>query len=491
MKKILLIIIWLLVLFPSSLNADSEVWGVAKKWFTTFSKKISLKYSNEKQLVYFKWFSVKLNHLLATKDFSEVQINLVNDLIILSNEKVFIIEKNNLEKPSKIILKTNKLLSDFKLFSYNKKNIFIENWIWYSYIFDSHLTFPKWTIIKKEDLSFNKIDSNSSLVFLREDNALWFANNYTKIKLISDDIIYWIPDKFNFLSEVRDDKRKLVNETNESFLSLKLKARELTKWKTEKEKIEILYKYVLENIEYPASFSLKDYEIFSGINTYENKSWVCEWYTKILMYMLNFAWISDVEVLRWYVLDAQDFPKVWHAWLKIWDIYYDPTFDDPIWQKETRTYSKYRYFWLPYDLFYANRYTFEKIPNYLKEESLDYRKKYITKKITPLISKYRYSNYNILKPYTLKLDHWIDIEKKLDIEDLKKIMDSYKVENFVFKKNGVSKSIKTLQYYKLTNLQVNSILDQLNYNLYWHYLFEWKLENWTSEYRLAYNVKFN
>jgi len=30
------------------------------------------------------------------------------------------------------------------------------------------------------------------------------------------------------------------------------------------------------------------------------------------------------------VIDAADFPNIGHAWLRIDDKYYDPTFDDPV-----------------------------------------------------------------------------------------------------------------------------------------------------------------
>lgn len=49
-----------------------------------------------------------------------------------------------------------------------------------------------------------------------------------------------------------------------------------------------------------------------------------------MLYMLNYAGVHDVEVIRGHVIDAQDFPTIGHAWIRIGDRYYDPTFDDPI-----------------------------------------------------------------------------------------------------------------------------------------------------------------
>ena len=80
------------------------------------------------------------------------------------------------------------------------------------------------------------------------------------------------------------------------------------------------------------------------------------------MYMLNFAWVSDTEVIRGFVIDATDFPEIWHAWVRIWNKYYDPTFDDPIGQKDTKKLENYKFFRLPKDLFYTNRFTYDDTP---------------------------------------------------------------------------------------------------------------------------------
>ena len=489
-KKILICTILIISILPSQLNASNETSDVAKKWFTNFSKNIDKKYNHDKKIIYFKWFNDKLNYLLWVKKFNEPQKKLINDLIKLSNEYSFKEIKKEKEKSSKIILKTNSLINTFNTFSYNEDHIFLENWIWYTYKFDWHLTFPKWVEVKKSDLSFNKITPSKSLVFLKEDNTLWFVNDYKKIKLISDSIIYWIPWKYNFLKEIKDDKKKIVQETDKVFQSLKEKTIELTKWKTKEEKIKTIYNYILSNVKYTDNFTLQDWRIFSWVETYTNKDWVCEWYVKMFLYMLNFANINNSEVIRWYVIDAQDFPKVWHAWLRIWNRYYDPTFDDPIWQTETKKYTDYKYYNLPKDLFYTNRYDFDKIPEVLKTKNLEFRKEIIVKNTLPLISKYKKSWYNILKPYIWKEKHWIKLDKKLDINDLKKITHYHTVENFKFTRNWTKVSIKSLQYYKITDSWVDDLMEQINYNLNWYYLFKWKLENWDYEYRVGYNVKF-
>jgi predicted enzyme involved in methoxymalonyl-ACP biosynthesis len=126
-KKIILFITLITFLIPTSLHADNEVSSLAQNWFTTFSNKIKIKYSSEKEILYFESFSKRLEDLLATRDFNEVQIDLVEDLIKLSNEFVFTHKRYKEEIGTKIILKSNPILKDFRFFSYNKEHIFLDN----------------------------------------------------------------------------------------------------------------------------------------------------------------------------------------------------------------------------------------------------------------------------------------------------------------------------------------------------------------------------
>jgi hypothetical protein len=487
-KKIFISSILFISLFQLS-HADNWNNTVAKKWFDSYSKKISIKYNIKNEIIYFEWFSDKLNDILAKNKFKSEQLNLVKDLIKLSNEYIFNLELTEKERNSKDKLKSNQLVKDFKYISYNEDNIFLENWVWYTYSFDKHLKFPEWKNISFEELKFNNIYPNSTIVFLKENNTLWFAIKYKKLKLITDSIIFWIPNKYNFLKEIKDDKISIDYDTDELFKNLKQESIKLTDWKIQSLKIKSIYDYVLNNVEYPKTFSQADSNLYSWIDTYKNKLWICSWYSKMFMYMLNFSNISNTEVVRWFVLDAQDFPKIWHAWIKIKDNYYDPTFDDPIWNTETKTYEKYNYFSLPKDLFYTNRYDYNKTPEYLKEKDLDFRRNFITKNIIPLLPKYKNSGYNLLKPYLLKLNKWIAIDKNIDIEDLKKIMGYYEVIDNQFIQKWIKKTIiKPYNYYTIEDNSIESLLSQIGYNFDWYYLFKFILQNWEYKYWLAYGV---
>ena len=491
MKILIKILLLTFFLAPISANA-ADINPVAEKWFKTFSTKIITKYNTDNEIKYFKWFSEKLNKLKITKKLTSAQTWLVNDLITLSNELLFKITLENKEKNNKKTISNLNYLKNFKYKSYNDEHLFIKDWIWYTYIFDNHLYFDETNSkLNISTLNNNNIYSSNSIVFIRDDWKVWFINKFKTRKLITDDIIKWISWKYNFLLELRDDKKKLNYETDEVFKSLKKIVKNITTWKNKEDKIKILYEYVIEHVKYKEDFTFDQANFFSWIHTFATWDWVCEWYVKLYLYMLNFSWIDDVRAIRWYVLDAPDFPDIWHAWISIWNFYFDPTFDDPIGQTKTKKFKEYKYYNLPYDLFYTNRYTFEKIPSFLKSKSLEYRKTFINKRIASLLSKYKNSWYNLLKPFLFKQANNIIISKDLDLLDISKIIWIYNVNNWSFIKNWVKKNISNIKYYSVNNENINWIIDQLNYELDWCYLFYWKLDNWNFEYRLAYDIKIN
>jgi hypothetical protein len=207
-----------------------------------------------------------------------------------------------------------------------------------------------------------------------------------------------------------------------------------------------------------------------------------------MTYMLMFAWINDVEVIRWYVIDAQDFPDVWHAWVRIWGKYYDPTFDDPVWAIENKKAKDYKYFNLPEDLFYTNRYNEKQLPESIKTLSLEKRKKLILQNIYSISEKYKDSDYKLLKLIKFKKNHNIRYDEKITLVNFSKIIPKRSVSNFNFIENWVKKRIIRLSFYSIDTFDLEILLEQLDYNLNWYYFFEWYDKDWESFYRLGYNV---
>ena len=288
------------------------------------------------------------------------------------------------------------IFNSFKIKLLKDNNLVLENWVWYTYIFTKYQWYWKWMIPNENDLIDWWIDKETTILLLDDIQWTTFVKDYKKVKLISDSIISDIKNKQVFLNELADDKKYLSDDTDVLFTQLKTDTINLTLWENEYTKIQKIYDYILKNVSY-SKFDINNKYIFSWIYTYKNKSWICTWYSKLDLYMLSFAWVSNAKVIRWNVVDALDFPNIWHAWIQIWSNYYDPTFDDPIWNINTKTESEYKYFWLPKDLFYTNRFNYWTLPENLKTANLEDRKNYVTNELTKLQEKYSWSNYNLLK----------------------------------------------------------------------------------------------
>ncbi len=374
----------------------------------------------------------------------------------------------------------------FKIKVLKNNNLVLEKWIRYTYVYSQYKNFWKWVIPSEADLSRSGLNKNTTVLLL--DNA-WasFAVDYKKVKLISDNIISNIANKQEFLRQLIDDKRYLHNDTDELFKSLKNTTQNLTSGSSRATKISKIYAYILRNISYSTNFSISNKNIFSWILTYKNKVWICWGYTKLNLYMLSFAWVSDARVVKWYVIDAPDFPSIWHSWVQIGYQYYDPTFDDPVWASKTKSAYEYKYFGLPRDLFYTNRFNYWTLPGHLKTASLSSRKDLIKENIAKLANKYKDRNYILIKPFSFRTANNLTSTEKITIEKIKKIIPSYEVNWFKFTQDGITKTIANIDYYTVDDNNLEPLLEQLNYNIDWYKLFKW--DDWS--YRLAYNTNIN
>jgi len=517
-KKIISLLI--IILLTSSIFIQTTIaYQVSNKNIQKAYNKLIIKVikkylTNNKRLTFLKKLDNSLKKILKTKKIWTKKTTLIKDLIYLNNlqinsylssntknsqiENNKIFEKKLKENSNKEKIDSYPISKYFKNISYNKNHIFLENWVWYTYIFEKYLWFND---VNNEDIvlqiiNHHNINTKKDLLFFREDWKLWFVKEweYKKIKLVSNSVIKNISNKYVFLKTIKKDKEYVVKETDNLFLELKKQSIFLTKWLNKDEKIKVIYNYILENISYTKGINFnninKNKKVSSGIETYRNKNWVCEWYVRLFMYMLNFAWISNTQVILWYVVDAKDFPNLWHAWIRIEDLYYDPTFDDPIWTKKTKQLNEYKFFALPYDLFYTNRFLDEDLPEFLKTRSINYRKKFVNSRINNLLKKYKNNDYLLLKPFRFKSKYNISFNESIKLDNLTKILPLYEVSDFSFKKNWVLKNIKKFKYFSIKEDTLEQLIAQLSYNLDWYYYFKWDLWKGKYEYRLGYDVEF-
>lgn len=448
----------------------------------------NLKIKNIEKALIVKKFSSSINSNNSNLLYTSKSDN--KDQVSINKANIYEINHNKEIDFRKSLINKYSYTKYFKNISYTKNHIFLENWVWYTYLFNNYNYFPTTWNVTKSDLEYNNINLDKDLLFVTKKNTLWFVKNPKKVKLISDYIISDIDNKYYFLEELKDDlKNAWSKDYDNDFIKLKSLSKSITYNLSNNSKIKNIYNYILNNVEYSSTVDFDNYKIFSWIETYKNKDWICEWYVKMMSYMTLFAWINDVEVIRWYVIDAKDFPKVWHAWLRIWTEFYDPTFDDPIGAKEAKNYSDYKYFKLPKDLFYTNRYDELDLPKYIKSLSLDDRKKIIQKNLNNLLVKYQDYDYKLLDLLKFKKTYKINYDEKITLDNFTNILPLKVVSNFTFLENWSKKQIYKFKYYNLNNDNIENIIEQLDFNIVWYYYFKWLNDNWTFDYKLAFDVK--
>lgn len=369
------------------------------------------------------------------------------------------------------------------------KNFFEENGIYYTlnftnyYVIHDNYGFYAW------DNIFASWWSEQKYFFYKSSNgAYWIIIDYQKIKLINASIINNIVNKEKFLSVIVDDKKYIHKETDAIFNSIKSTTQKVISWETDvSKKIEKIYAWIIENIDYSKEIDLNNPKIFSWIWIYNDKEWVCDGYAKLFMYMLLFAGFDDVELIKWFVIDVPDFPELGHSWVRIGDLYYDPTFDDPIGSEEPIPRKYYQYFALPQDLFYTNRYNTSDFPIYIKDLSVEKREEIVRRNISFAFERYKDNNYYLLAMSVIKYNHGISLEKTLIKEDLKKILPYYEVsKQGTFIEDGKTKIVDYIYYYTIDkNINIEDFFESFHYEIDDFHLFIRTTENNKVEYRIA------
>lgn len=190
------------------------------------------------------------------------------------------------------------------------------------------------------------------------------------------------PNKNFILLEILQAKQKIgTGEVQKQMDSMKKKVQELTKWaKTNDQKLSKIYERIVTNITYDHNRKndrSKLYENNVGILTYRNKKWICGGISNVFWLMAFYAWETDIKHEEGRAIDREA-----HAWIKIANFYYDPTFD--IWIRSygtTKPWQHY-YFKLPKNIINLDRNTIGQAST-SKEEKLkqakELQKKYKNK----------------------------------------------------------------------------------------------------------------
>jgi hypothetical protein len=237
----------------------------------------------------------------------------------------------------------------------------------------------------------------------------------------------------------------------------------------------------------------KNKQVFSWILSFKNTDSVCDWYVKLFAYMLLFSGIEDFEIKKWYVFNSKDFPYIGHAWIKIWDKYYDPTFDDPIWNKWEIKKEDYLYFWLDKELFYTNRFEYKDKEIFFEEYkkySLEQRDLIVEKNLFDLSEKYK--NTNLVKTIFYKKELWFEAWEKITIEKLKTKLKYFEVDkNYSFiDEKGKKRKIYKIEYFEINDKNAWLLLKQIKEKFLKSYLLKFEQKNGSFLYYLAFTLDY-
>lgn len=248
---------------------------------------------------------------------------------------------------------------------------------------------------------------------LTQPTTWTIMNSNSGIKVLNDFKIYDIPisvptsNKKLVLDSIAEDtihyySWTINTKSKEIFEEIRGLTNDIVKGKnTDDEKILAIYSWIAKNVSYDKNVSNAienwtlnlddvssdfDKNIFSWLWTFYYRSWVCQGYTKLFAYMLSVAWVNDVDIEFWSANNGKWY--IPHAWVRIWNYYYDVTFDDNN-NGGTRPFIWYK---LPKEIIYATRSYWNDVS--WRVASKEQLQEKLTLELTPLLWKYG-NQYNI------------------------------------------------------------------------------------------------
>lgn len=388
-------------------------------------------------------------------------------------------------------------LSDYAKWFVNKDEPFLLIWKnYYALDFSYYYSFREaYNWFYPSDKIWGK-KINDLVFLLNENRELIYTASYSLNKIIWGDFIKNILTHRNYIISLLSERvwyySNAIN-TEDVMWRIQKKTLELIKnKKTDEQKIKEIYGFILEHYTYDSAWLARGYKpVFSAIWTYDSQKWVCDAYTRLFVYMLGFAGISDdIEIKSGYVLKEEVYDDYSHAWVKIWDYYYDPTFDDPIGNTKTREEEDWLYYKLPEELIYAARINWTNVSNSVKNMTYAQRTKYIEKRYFDLLSNENYKDYNLLQPFLVMKESWIEPWEKITIDKLKNAISYWEYNGVELVIDWEKRPPVFIKYYEIKDDFSNFLesVQATNKDLDDLVLIKWRKNNWISEYRLVYEM---
>lgn len=470
MKKI--IIALLLCIFTFEANAidlqTKKATGIYQKIFTKFWWG-----KTDESIQKLKEIQKLLQKVTYEKKLRTEVAQLISDIKKLNNEKIFNLERKKIKEKSERKFVYTRNVDYFTKKIYSPDFLILEDGVWYTYVFSEKKYFDRIDDYRVENYKHHNFDPYTTLVYY-DDDRFYLVDDYKKLRLVSDNLISGIANKQQILELLRDYKKIDPREENidSIFRAIKSTSEKITKnATTDKEKIEKLYSYIINSIQYTSDVKDTDREPFSWIKTFVNKDWVCQWYAELLSILLGY---QDIEatVMAGDVINSVDFPEIGHAWVKIGNSYYDPTFDDTDTQWEKKGIKDFKYYGLPKTIFYTNRYDEGKTPEILLSKDIVYREQVVEDNLKRVYKNSPKKDYKLFDFLIFKDKYNITTDIK-NIEALAKDIGFYEMTNYVATIDGKKKNISNINYYEMTDENIESLLSQIHYNFDEYKIFKW------------------
>lgn len=364
-----------------------------------------------------KWYIINEKDLVSTLN-SHKEINLKYAIYDKSSKKISISNSvdskmiANLNELNNILWGYNEIISSIK-WDMSFYKLWTNNWRNYLYkntksisLKNNSITFynNKFEIngenIKKYSLIRDK-SNNSFYLWVTEKSDIWDISLYNNLAN-KDEILYVIASNLYWWKSFDLDTFSKIKTTTDEIIRNK---------NSKDDKIKAIYDYIIDNTTYDYDAFERDknltdmskvssVEPYSWLGAFKNKKAVCNWYIELMYYMVSFAGINDIEKIDGKVTTYQ---AIWqnHTWLRIWDKYYDPTFDDGL--------SARKYYWLSKSVMLWDRIVgFTWNPLSLEQVFSNYVK---------LSASY---DNDLIKWYKSLYDLWITKKSDLNTENLKK-----------------------------------------------------------------------
>ena len=141
---------------------------------------------------------------------------------------------------------------------------------------------------------------------------------------------------------------------------------------------------------------------------------------------------------------------------------------------------------------YTNRFEYDRLPEYLRTASMQVRKDYIRAELLKIYPKYasQASEFRVFDEIAFREKYNLSQTLPLTLTRLTTSIPYITVnsEDFRYNDGTTTRQIQSLNFFTLTQANLNSLLEQIRYDFSKYQLMRWNLPDGTHEWRLGFNM---